>query len=82
MASTKSGKAKAEVITKDEGGVKGSSSKPSGNGINRDIRTLTTTDLTTLHEVAFELSTKGVKGSSKSASSQRDNAARIAKGDF
>lgn len=82
MASSKSGKAKAAIKIEGEGAVKGSSSSPSGHGINRDNRVITTTDLQKINELAFELSTKSVKGSSKSASSQRDNAARIVKGEY
>lgn len=80
--SSKSGPAKTSVVRRWETpSVKGGSSANSTKGRSRSVvNQLTTTELATIHDLDFELSTKGVKGSSNTPSSQTGHVADVLRG--
>ena len=81
--STNSTKIKGAFIRQHNGenpGVKGASSTPSGQGINRRALQPTVAQLQTLQELKFEAATKGAKGSSSTPSSVAAQRANVRKG--
>ena len=81
--SSNSTKTKGAFIRQHNGenpGVKGASSTPSGQGINRKALQPTVAQLQTLQDRKFEAERNGVKGSSSTPSSAEAQRANVRKG--